>query len=258
MGELVHETYRSFVTRQFGTAGRAWLDSLPRTLHTVADEWELELGPELHGGVLACVLQARTATGEEVVLKVAGPWDRPRDEIGCLRRWDGRGAPRLLHADPYRGAFVLERIRPAAPADDAGAAEVAGVLTLLHVAPLTGVTGLDGLVRRRLDRALDQGRASQADVEDALHAVELLGRDAPPPVLLHGDFDDRNLLHCERRGIAAIDPLPANGDPAYDAAHWAHANRRPGAGERIDAIAEALGAEAERIRRWAAVVAVHG
>jgi streptomycin 6-kinase len=258
VGELVHETYRSFVTRQFGAAGRAWLDTLPTTLHAVADEWDLELGPELHGGVLACVLLARSATGEEVVVKVAGPWDRPRDEIGCLRRWNGRGAPRLLHADPYRGAFVLERIRPAAPAADASAEEVAHVLAQLHVEPLSGVTGLDGLVRRRLDRALDQGRATQADVEEALRDVEQLVRDAPPPVLLHGDFDDRNLLHCERRGLAAIDPLPANGDPAYDAAHWAHANRRPGADERIDAIAQALGADAARIRRWAAVVAVHG
>ena len=158
VGELVHETFRSFVARQFATAGRAWLESLPKTLAAVAAECGPRLGAELHGGVLACVLEARTALGEEVVLKVAGPWDRPHDEIACLRRWGGRGAPRLIHADPYRGAFLLERIRPATAATDATADEVARLIGLLHTAPADPVPPLGEVVRARIEQAVAQGR----------------------------------------------------------------------------------------------------
>jgi streptomycin 6-kinase len=258
VGELVHETFRSFVARQFGAAGRAWLDALPKTLSAVASEWDLELGQELSGGVLACVVRARTALGEDVVLKVAGPWDRPRDEIACLRRWGGQGAPRLHRADPYRGAFVLELIRPATIAGDATAEQAAAVLRQLHVEPLADLPSLPDVVRSRIEQAVDQGRATPAAAAKALESAERLQQDAPEGALLHGDFDERNLVRCNERGLAAIDPLPAVGDPAYDAAYWAHANRRPGKRERVEAIARALGLDASRVRRWGAVISVHG
>jgi streptomycin 6-kinase len=258
VGELVHETFRAFVARQFGVAGRAWLDALPKTLAAVTSEWELELGEELTGGVLACVVRARSALGEEVVLKLGGPWDRPRDEIACLRRWGGRGAPRLLHADPYRGAFVLELIRPATIAGDATAQEAAAVLEHLHVEPPDDLPALVDVVRSRVEQAVEQGRSRPEAAAKALASVERLQQEAPPSVLLHGDFDERNLLRCNERGLAAIDPLPAVGDPAYDAAYWAHANRRTGKRERVEAIARAMGLDTKRVRRWGAVISVHG
>jgi streptomycin 6-kinase len=258
VGELVHETFRAFVARQFGAAGRAWLDALPKTLGQVASEWQLELGEELTGGVLACVVRARSSLGEDVVLKVGGPWDRPRDEIACLRRWGGRGAPRLLHADPYRGAFVLELIRPATIADDATAQEAAAVLEHLHLEPLDDLPALTDVVRRRVEQAVEQGRAKPDAAAKALASVERLQLGAPPDVLLHGDFDERNLLRCNERGLAAIDPLPTVGDPAYDAAYWAHANRRIGKRDRVEAIARAMSLDAARVRRWGAVISVHG
>jgi streptomycin 6-kinase len=257
VGELVHETFRAFVTRQFGAAGRAWLDSLPKARAAAAAEWELEIGRELNGGVLAWVLDARTADGRDVVLKLAGPWDRPRDEIVALRRWAGGPTPRLLHADPDRGALLLERIRPATPADDAAVADVARLLGALHVEP-PSVPPLADVVRERLTLAVEQERARPERAATALDTLEKLEHTAPPPRLLHGDFDERNLLQCERRGLVAIDPLPAVGDPAYDAAYWAHANRRPGARERAEAIAAELGIDPLRVRRWLGVVAVHG
>jgi streptomycin 6-kinase len=74
---------------------------------------------------------------------------------------------------------------------------------------------------------------------------------------VHGDFDERNLLVCERRGLCAVDPLPCTGDPAYDAAYWVHGNRLPGRRARLDALFE-LGFDQARVRDWAAVVGVHG
>ena len=253
MGELVHETFRSFVARQLGDEGRTWLDALPALVEELARDWELELGAELVGGVLAFVC----AVDRERVLKVAGPWDRPADEIEALRRWAAGAAPRLLCDDADRGALLLERIRPGERATGASAAEVAPVLAALHAEP-GPFRPLADVARRRIERAEAQGRARRGAVERALATIAKLERDAPPPVLLHGDFDDRNLLTCSSRGLAAIDPLPCAGDPAYDAAYWAHANGRPGRRERIAAIAAAAGLDPERVRLWSEVVAVHG
>lgn len=254
MGELVHETFRSFVARQLGEEGRAWLDGLPALVGAIADEWKLELGPELVGGVLGFVCE----TDGNRVLKAAGPWDRPQEEIEALRLWDGGPAPRLLRADPVRGALLLERLRPGRRAVDAGADEVAALLARLHVRPWPGLRSLDAVARRRIARAVEQGRTKADRAERALAAVEHLAADSPPPVLLHGDFDDRNLLRCAERGLAAIDPLPCAGDPAYDAAYWAHANGRPGVRERRGAIAAATGLDPARVSLWGEVVAAHG
>src|SRR5205814_759736 len=40
-------------------------------------------------------------------------------------------------------------------------------------------------------------------------------------VLLHGDLESSNILVCSRRGLAAVDPLPSIGDPAFDAGYLA-------------------------------------
>jgi streptomycin 6-kinase len=220
----------------------------------LAEEWQLELGSELTGGVLAFVCEA----GAGRVLKVAGPWDRPADEIEALRRWDGGPAPRLLRADPARGALLLERIRPGTRAAGAHAAAVAGLLRALHVEPWPGLRRLDDVAVGRVRRAVEQGRTPADRAAVALAAVERLAAGAPLPVLLHGDLDDRNLLAGGKRGLVAIDPLPCAGDPAYDAAFWAHANRLPGRRERIRAIAAAAGLDEERVAAWATVVGAHG
>ena len=39
-------------------------------------------------------------------------------------------------------------------------------------------------------------------------------RNAPPAVLVHGDFDERNILRCARRKVCAIDPLVCRRRPA--------------------------------------------
>jgi streptomycin 6-kinase len=227
-------------------------------LEQLADEWRLSLGAPLRGGLLAVVREATTGEGRPAVLKLAARWDRPLDEIACLETWAGDGAPRLLRADPTRGALLLERIEPGGRARDAGAAEVADVLRALHRPPPDGMRTLGEVARRRLARAVVQQRANDARARWALAAIEQLEADPPAPVLLHGDFDWRNLLRCSSRGLAAIDPLACAGDPAYDAGYWAHAAGDPGRRARTAEIADALGLDVRRVRAWCAVVAVHG
>ena len=258
MWEDVEETFRSSLLRIVGEDARPWLSELPALEAEVCVEWELEPGPELHGGRLALARLVRRADGSDGVLKITGPWDRPADEIAALRAWDGGPAPRLLESDGARGAILLERVAPATDAVNATAADVARLLDRLHVPAPPGLPSLDEIVLRRIQRAEEEGRASPRRVAWAREAAERLRADPPPPVLVHGDFDDRNLLTCARRGVCAIDPLACVGDGAYDAACWIHANRRPGRRARFDAIAAAAALDPRRLREWCGIVAVHG
>jgi streptomycin 6-kinase len=255
----VEPSFRAFVVRTFGDAGRRWLDRLPALTDELAARWQLELGAELPGGVLACVREATTTTGRRVVLKIAVPFSSARDEAAALRAWNGDAAPELLDLDEPAGTLLLERIDPGTPAWDADPTAVAAVLGRLHGAPaFAGLRDVAVEARDRVLRALEQGRTTSYKADWALQKIAELERQPVGAVLLHGDFDGRNLLRCDRRGLVAIDPLPCVGDPAYDAGHWAHANGLPGRRARTTAIAEALALDVVRVRGWCAVAAIHG
>jgi streptomycin 6-kinase len=256
--EDVEETFRSSTIRVVGDDARAWLDALPALEAEICAHWRLEPGPELRGGLFALVRLVRRGDGSDAVLKLAGRWDRPADEIASLRAWDGGPAPRLLEADESRGAILLERIVPGEKAVDARPESVAGLLERIHVPAPPSLAALDEIVRRRIDRAEQEERASPQRLAWAREALERLEVTPPEPVLVHGDFDERNLLLCDRRGLCAIDPLACSGDGAYDAAYWIHANRRPGRRARFDAIAAATGLDPRRLRDWCGIIAVHG
>ncbi len=258
MGEPVEPTFRSSLTRLVGDEARAWLRKLPTLEAELAERWQLVLGPELAGGLLASVRLVGRADGTDAVLKLAGPWDRTVEEIACLRAWAGGPAPELLEADESRSALLLERIVPGTAAIEADAGEVASLLRQLQLPAFPHLPPLAGVARRRLDRAERNGRASGERLAWARKAVERLDDDPSPAVVVHGDFDERNILTCARRGLCAIDPLPCAGDGAYDAAYWVHANRRPGRRARFDAIATALDLDRGRLRDWCGVIAVHG
>jgi streptomycin 6-kinase len=256
--EEVPSGYRAFVARAFGDDGRAWLTALPQLLDELARRWRLALGPELPGGLLSCVRSVTTAAGVEAVLKVGPPWDRSRHEIEALRTWNGIAAPALLDADETVHALLLERIAPGRHADPGDPAEVARLLGHLQTDPPPGLPSLGETVRRRLERAEAERRAPTHKLAWARAALERLEQEQAHTTLVHGDFDDRNLLVCARRGLVAIDPLPCAGDRCYDAGYWVHANRRPGRRARLDGLVAASGLPRERVRDWAAIVAVHG
>jgi streptomycin 6-kinase len=260
-GEVVHPGFRAFVARIGGDDGRAWIASVPALLEAAAGRWQLELGQEMPGGVLACVVEATTADGREVVLKLPSPWARGRDEMAALRAWAGKGAPELLADDPQSGALLLERIRPGTHPASLEAAAVARLLGLLHVPPYDGAPALGATVAQRICAAEAERRATPQRLAWAREALARLEPAPPPAVLVHGDLDERNVLRCARRGVCAIDPLPCAGDPLYDAASWIHGNRRPGRRARFDALAAELTLDAgarRRLRDWCGVVAVHG
>jgi len=261
VGEVVHPGFRAFVARIGGEQGRAWIATVPDRLAAAASLWGLELGPELPGGLLACVVAATTADGKDAVLKLPSPWARGADEVRALRWWEGRGTPELLSDDEELGALLIERVRPGDRADDLGAEAVANLLHLLRAHPYDGAPVLGEIVMRRIATAESEGRSSPKRLAWAREALERLEVEPTPAVLVHGDFDERNIRLCARRGICAIDPLACAGDPLYDAAYWIHGTGRPGRRARFDGLADALcldRGERARLRDWCGVVAVHG
>lgn len=89
--------------------GRQWLETLPALAAEVLQEWDLQLdGPARHG-FSALVLPVRSRHGSAVV-KIVWPHPDGREEHRALRLWGGRGAVRLLAADPARWALLLERL----------------------------------------------------------------------------------------------------------------------------------------------------
>ena len=261
MGEVVHPGFRAFVARIGGEDGRAWIATVPERLAAAASLWDLELGPELPGGLLACVVAATTSEGREAVLKLPSPWARGRDEVEALRAWGGTCAPELLADAADLGAILIERIRPGDHADDLEAATVARLLRMLGVAPTEGAPALGAMVARRIANAESEGRSSPKRLAWAREALVRLEAERASAVLVHGDFDERNILCCSRRGFCAIDPLVAAGDPLYDAAYWIHGTGKPGRRARFNALADALALDRDgraRLRDWCGVIAVHG
>ena len=70
------------------------------------------------------------------------------------------------------------------------------------------------LLRERLER--HRGAFDHGFVEVGATLLETLPTTAPRDVVVHGDFNPRNVLRAERQPWLAIDPQPMVGDPAFD------------------------------------------
>ena len=205
-----------------GPAWAAWLEGLPRLAADVLAEWALTPDGAATHGRSALVLPVRTDDRTRAVLKLTFPHREARTEHLALRRWGGRGAVRLLRADPHRVAVLLERLKPrdlrTVPVDDA-VAIVAGLYRHLHVAALPQVPRLSEELRGWADGLTALPRSAPVPrrfVEQAAGIARTLADDdAVDARLLHGDLHDGNVLAGLREPWLAIDPKPLSGDP-----HW--------------------------------------
>lgn len=212
--------------RSLGPDWEAWLDRLPALAEAVVSEWELTLDGEPMHGFCSLVLPVRTPSGTPAVLKLHTDADAEESdhEHLALQRWRGRGAVRLLRADPARRALLLERLDQVDLSDqwDEEACEIVGRLYgRLHVPPMAQLREQASFVRRWI-----------ADLERDAHAVPMprrivdqtvaLARDLcrePATAVLHGDLHYENVMRGERGGEPTwlvIDPKPTNGDPHFE------------------------------------------
>ena len=255
-------------------------EPLPPVLRGLLAEWELERETDEVWGRSSVAVPVRTAEGEPAVLKVADPGLETEHEALALQHWGGRGAVRLLRADPRRRAVLLERLerRDLTEEWDVHACEVVGDLYgLLHVPappqllPLTTYVGafLEPLAALPRDAGLPRRM-----VEQCVALLRDLTTDpASTGVLVHGDLHYENVLaRIDDGGIGggggdgggmdgawvAIDPHAMSGDPHWEPAPLLWNRFEEMAGDvrravraRFHAVLDAAGLDEDRARAWA-------
>jgi streptomycin 6-kinase len=271
--ELVPEGFRARVadyppddvdpTAWYAIAGDEWLRRLPGLLTDLLTEWSLVPDGAVGWGCGAVAVPVRSSAGP-AVLKVTWPHHEALTEHLGLRHWDGRGAVRLLRADPRRFALLLERLDASTdlrslPVDEA-CAVIGDLLAQLRSPALPQVPTLAAYAARQLAkpppvevprRFVDQARRL---------AAELTGDgDAH---LLHTDLHYENVLRGTRQPWLAIDPKPTSGDRGFEVAP-ALGNRtdelstgssvRWNLRRRLEIVCEHAGIDEERAKAWTIV-----
>jgi streptomycin 6-kinase len=245
----------------------SWVDTLPRLVAEVLEEWQLVRDGDLMHGFCALVVPVRTAGKRPAVLKVAFPDEESEHEHLALQHWHGHGAVQLLRADPHRRAMLLERLHHEDLTDlwDVEACEVvAGLYPRLHVpAPpqLRSLTSYVGRWAADLDDLPRSAPVPRRLVEQASAlARDLCADEASTGVMIHGDLHYENVLAGDREPWLVIDPKPMSGDPHYELAPmlWNRfeelaGDTRNGVRRRFHALVDAAGLDEDRARAWVVV-----
>ncbi|TNM41210.1 aminoglycoside resistance protein [Nocardioides albidus] len=246
-------------------------------------DWSLTPDGDPRQGSGSIVVPVTTAEGVPAALKVGAAGERPGHEHLALQRWGGRGAVRLLRADPGRRALLLERLEPEDLSErwDVEACEiVASRYADLHVPPMPQLRSQATLLRRQADELARDAHGVPVPrrlVEQTLALVRDLVAD-PPVAVVHGDLHYGHLLRGRRDGERtgehdegawlAIDPDPVNGDPHSElepmlrerfdeyAAPWAAGSVRDGIRRRFHTLVDAAGLDEDRARDWVVVRSV--
>ena len=245
-----------------------WVDRLPRLATDLMAAWGLRRdGWPMHG-YASLVVPALTEDDTSVVLKVTFDGDDESEhEALVLRHWDGRGAVRMVRADPSRRALLLERLHTTDLRDvwDIEACEiVAGLWPRLHVPALPQLRPVTAYVERwiaGLERLPTNGPVPRRLVQQATSlAADLVSDPESTRCVIHGDLHYYNVLASDREPWLAIDPKPMNGDPHYEVAPmlWNRSaelqgDLRGGIRRRFHALVDAAGLDEDRARDWVVV-----
>lgn len=258
--------------RELGEDWARWLDRLPRLAEELVAQWRLVPSAAPLHGYCSLVLPVADADGTACALKIAFDGDdESLHEALALQHWGGRGAVRLLRADPRRRAMLLAWLPGPDLADtwDVEACEVVGELYgRLHIPALPQLARVESYVERWLSDLDGLGRDAPVPrryVEQALALGPALLADAPAPVVVHGDLHYANVMADATGEWVAIDPKPMAGDPHYEPAPmlWnrmeelsgpgAVGSVRDGLRRRFHALVDAGGLDEARARDWVVV-----
>jgi streptomycin 6-kinase len=251
------------------------VSALPGVVEGLLDRWDCRAdGNVMHGavGVIVPVLRDGSALA---VLKVSFPHPGNVHEPDAFAAWDGHGAVRLYERDDERFGLLLERADPTTLATigdvdqiASAAGQISGRLTIPAPAGLPRLQERAGTWEKEL-RADDAGLAHAIParaIDAAIATIRELGA-IQPDTLIHGDLHAGNILRAQREPWLAVDPKGLAGDPGYDGGTFgktilpwlANALDLGNALDRtLGIFAEAAGLDAERVRRWAQLLAVQG
>lgn len=251
--------------------GQTWLAELPARVAAALERWELarDTGHPLRWGFTALVLPVLLPDGGPAMLKVGWPHPEADHEHLALRLWQGRGAVRLLAAEPADTAYLLERLDPTRDLESGPVLETTEALGRLLTrldrpappwAPL--LSDELRLLRTDLARATDDPAAARFPRRMLQHAsalvADLLGEDDVDGRLVHTDLHQMNVLWRPDPGEwVAIDPKVVAGDPHWAVApslwnRWEDSLAAPDLGAhllgRLEVLCEAAGLDRDRAR----------
>ena len=249
-----------------------WVERLPALLTGLLEEWELSSDGAMMHGFVALVVPVRTAGGRPAVLKVSFPDEESEHEHLALQQWGGRGAVKLLRADPHRAAMLLERLHQERLDEvwDLEACEiVAGLYSQLHVPALPQLRPLTSYVDRwagELEQLPRNAPLPRRLVEQAISlSRDFVTDPASTGTLIHGDMHYENVMAADRAPWLVIDPKPMSGDPHYELAPmlWNRFEElqaphsglsvRNGVRRRFHALVDHAGLDERRARDWVVV-----
>jgi streptomycin 6-kinase len=271
MSPLVPESFAVQVTgREPGPfiSGDVWLTRLPGLVEESLEQWDLTLDGDSMHGVCALVLPVRRRDGSPAVLKVTWPHAEAEHEHLALQRWGGRGAVRLLAANPARWTMLLERLSWRRDLHDVPIDEACTVIgTLLHQLNSEVLPQLSRLSAHAAEMAEKLRSAPPAIprrfVEQARSLLsELVTDGAIDSRMVNTDLHSRKILSAERQPWLAIAPKPLAADPAFAVApalwdRWAEAiasgDLRAHLRRRLSIICAGAGLDEERARAWSIV-----
>jgi streptomycin 6-kinase len=250
-----------------GPEWATWVDRLPNLLAGLMEEWELSSDGLMMHGYVALVVPVRTPSGRPAVLKISFPDEESEHEHLALQHWGGRGAVRLLRADPHRRAMLLERLHQERLDDlwDLEACEVVAALyPLLHVPAPPQFRSLTSYAARGADRLAELPRNAPLPRRLVEQAVSLSRDFAVDPdstgTMIHGDLHYENVMAADREPWLAIDPKPMDGDPHYELAPmlWNRFEElagevREGVRRRFHALVDHAELDEHRARDWVVV-----
>ena len=246
-------------------SGDAWLLQLPGLVVASLAEWDLTLDGDPMHGACALVLPVRLRDDSTGVLKVTWPHADAEHEHLALQHWGGRGAVRLLAANPGRWTMLLERLDGGLDLQDVPIDEacrvIGGLLRQLDHPALPALSHLSAKATRLVER-LDAAPPAipRRFVEQARAALsDLMTDEAIDSRMVHTDLHYGNVLAADRQPWLAIDPKPLAADPAFAVtpALWNRWDEAVSSGDlrrhlrrRLSIICEAAGLDEERARSW--------
>lgn len=259
----------------YAVAGDVWVRRLPQLLADLLAEWGLTPTGPSRSGNCAVVVPVHGDAGP-AALKVSWPHAEATTEHLALRHWEGRGAVRLLRADPRRFALLLERLDPTDLGDveiDEACGVLGGLLRQLASPALPQTPTLSAYAARLLasPHTTTSGALPRRFVDQARHLARDLATDPGVDArLLHTDLHYTNVLRSERaegQDWLAIDPKPMAGDPAFEVAPalWNRFDElgtgssiRWGLRRRLEVVCDAAGIDEDRAKAWTIVREVEG
>ena len=103
------------VAREFGDAGKDWLELQPGRLAELGERWQLSFEEPFDNSLPINVVFRVTRGNQPLILKTGFPHPEMFAEMAVLVRWQNRpGCVQLIDSDEKVGAVLMERVMPGA------------------------------------------------------------------------------------------------------------------------------------------------